>query len=155
MIELTEEVIQFLHHQSFVIISTIDDQGTPHSACKGIVKIDPQGRIYLLDLYQAHTQQNLQKNTRLSLTAVDEHKFRGYCLKGQAEALKQSEINPKFIEDWEARITSRITQRVLKNITDKKGSPLHPEAILPQPQYLIVMEVEEIVDLTPQHLRRD
>lgn len=32
--------------------------------------------------------------------------------------------------------------------------PQHPEALLPKPEYMIVMEVEEIIDLTPKHLKQ-
>jgi hypothetical protein len=50
---------------------------------------------------------------------------------------------------WERRMANRITQRVLKNIGGVKGHPHHPEAGLPRPKYLIVVDVQEIVDLTP------
>ena len=54
---------------------------------------------------------------------------------------------------WEERISGRITQRVLKNLRQEKGHPRHPEAALPKPKYLIAMDVEHIVDLTPHHLK--
>lgn len=154
MVKITSQITQLLLSQGCVIVTTIDLAGMPHSACKGIVRIEPEGRVYLLDLYRAKTHANLKRNPHLSITVLDEHKFTGYCLKGRGKIVKEKEINPELIKAWEDRVTSRITQRVLKNITDKKGHPLHPEALLPKPQYLIVMEVCAIVDLTPHHLRR-
>ena len=53
MQRLTEDIIQLFQNQGYVIVSTIDRDGLPHSACKGIVKINRSGRIYLLDLYKA------------------------------------------------------------------------------------------------------
>ena len=35
----------------------------------------------------------------------------------------------------------------------EKGHPEHPEALLPKPEYLIAMQVEDIIDLRPHHLR--
>lgn len=153
MKRLSDEIIQFFRSQGFVIVSTVGTDGVPHNSCKGIVKINKQGQIYLLDLYKAKTYENLEKKPRISITAVDEHKFIGYCLKGKARIILSEKLKPQIIRAWEERITSRITQRVLKNILEEKGHLRHPEALLPKPQYLIVMNVEEIVDLTPHYLK--
>lgn len=153
MKRLPEEVINFFQSQGCVIVSTIDEKGFAHSACKGVLKINRNGRIYLLDLYKANTYKNLRHNSHISITAVDEHKFIGYCLKGKAKILPEAKLHSQIIRAWEARITSRITQRLLKNIREEKGHPRHLEALLPKPEYLIVMDVEEVVDLTPHHLK--
>jgi len=155
MKKLIAEVVQFFQSQRFVIVSTIDKAGMPHSACKGIIKIGPEGRVYLLDVYLKSTYDNLKRNPNISITAVDEHKFKGYCLKGKAKSLGRDRLSPEIIKAWEERVTGRITHRLLKNIHEEKGHPRHPEALLPEPEYMIVMEVEEIVDLTPHHLREE
>ena len=154
MKRLSEDVIQFFHNQGCVIVSTIDKNGFPHSACKGIVQINRNGRVYLLDLYHARTYQDLKQNPHISITAIEEHKFKGYCLKGKAEIIPEGKLESHIIKAWEARITSRLTRRLLKNIREEeKGHPRHPEILLPKPEYMIAMEVEEIVDLTPHHLK--
>ncbi len=150
---LTDEVIQFFHHQNFAIVSSIDKRGYPHNSCKGIVQINENGKVYLLDLYKSITFENLRINPYISITGVDEHKFKGYCLKGKAKIIPSNELNQGLIKAWEERIASRITQRVIKNITGLKGHPRHPEALLPKPEYLIVADIEEVVDLTPHHLK--
>ena len=155
MKRLSSEIVQFLHNQGYVIVATIDADQSPHSACKGIVDIDHSGRIYLLDLYRQKTYENLRRNPNISITAVDEHKFKGYCLKGKAKTLTEDKLKAQLIKVWEDRIASRLTQRVLKNLREEKGHPRHPEALLPNPEYLIVMEVEEIIDLTPHHLKHE
>jgi len=153
MKKLKEEIVRFFHNQGFVIVSTIDKNGFAHCACKGIVKIEPCGRVYLLDVYRKKTFENLKINPRITITAVDEHKFSGYCLKGKMQMLPEGKIKDELVKAWEERITSRLTQRLLKNIHEERGHPHHPEVLLPKPEYLIEMEVEEIVDLTPQHIR--
>lgn len=153
MKSLPEEVARFLHGQNFVIVSTVDADGSTHSACKGIVDIEHEGMVYLFDLYRGHTYANIKRNPRMSITAVDEHKFKGYCLKGKALKLHEKDFQPHIIKAWEDRITSRLTQRLLKNLREEKGHNSHPEVLLPSPKYMIVMEVEEIIDLTPHHLK--
>jgi uncharacterized pyridoxamine 5'-phosphate oxidase family protein len=151
--KLSGDIIQFFCGQGCVIVSTIDKNGFPHNACKGIVKINPSGWVYLLDLYRAKTYENLVNNPRISITAIDEHKFLGYCLKGKAKIIPQGKLKSPVIKAWEARISSRLTNRLLKNIREEKGHPRHPEIFLPVPQYMIAMAVEEIIDLTPHHLK--
>ncbi|MFC1675419.1 pyridoxamine 5'-phosphate oxidase family protein [Candidatus Omnitrophota bacterium] len=153
MAKITPEIIQFFHGQGFVIVSTVDRDGSPHSSCKGIVEINEGGKVYLLDLYRERTLGNLKINPQISITAVDEHKFRGYSLKGRAKEFSGAELPAHLLRAWEERITGRLTQRLLRNIHEEKGHPRHPEALLPKPEYLIEMEVESIVDLTPHHLK--
>ena len=153
MINLPEKVISFLEGQGFVIVSTLEADQTPHNSCKGIVKIDRKGKVYLLDLYKGRTYDNLKRNPKMSIAAVDEHKFKGYCLKGEAEIIPTQRLGPALLKNWEDRITSRLTQRVVRNIREEKGHSRHPESLLPKPEYMIVMEVRAIVDLTPHHIR--
>jgi len=153
MKRFSSEIIRFFQNQGFVLVSTIDREGRPHNSCKGIVKIAQQGQVYLLDLYRGKTYENLRRNPHISITAVDEHRFIGYCLKGKAREMNEEKLKSQILKAWDERITSRITQRVLKNIHEEKGHPRHPEILLPRPEYMIVMEVEEIIDLTPHQLK--
>ncbi|MCX5711072.1 MAG: pyridoxamine 5'-phosphate oxidase family protein [Candidatus Omnitrophica bacterium] len=150
---LSADIIHFFQSQGFLIVSTVDINGYPHSSCKGIVDIKPEGKIYLLDVYHGKTYENLKANPLISVTAVNEHKFSGFCLKGRAQIVSSEEMDADIHKAWEDRITGRLTQRLIKNLKEEKGHPLHPEAMLPQPKYLIVMDVDEIVDLTPGHLK--
>ena len=154
MKKIPEGVVNFLRDQGFVIVSSIDNHGSPHSACKGIIELDKGGQIYLLDLYKAKTYENLKRHPLMSITAVDEHRFKGYCLKGRAKIVSRDRLSSKDIKSWEEKITKRLSQRVLKNIRGEKGHLRHPEVLLPKPEYLIVMTVEEIIDLTPYHIKQ-
>lgn len=135
-----------------MVVSTIDKNGFVHNSCKGIIEINCDGRIYLLDLYRRKTYENLKHNPHISITAFDEHKFIGYCLKGRVKSFSQEELPSDILRAWEERVTSRVTQRLLKNIREEKGYPRHPEILLPKPEYMIVMEVNDIINLRPPHL---
>lgn len=152
MKKLSEGIIRFFHSQPYTIVSTVDRNGCPHNSCKGIVDIKKEGQIYLLDLYKTRTYENLKENPQISVTAVDEHKFTGYSLKGKAMIVKRDKIKSHIIEAWEQRIRKRLSKRLIKNIRGEKGHPSHPEALLPKPEYLIEVKVDEIIDLTPHHI---
>lgn len=155
MEKLDRDKIQFLQGQGFLVVSTIDATGSIHNACKGLVKVDHDGQVlYMLDLYEGRTYSNLKRNSHISVTAVDEHKFSGVCVKGIAKIIPQENIPLEIIKAWEDKIASRITQRLLKNVREEKGHPHHPEAVLPKPKYIIAIEIKEITDLTPQHLKQ-
>ncbi|MDP2940679.1 MAG: pyridoxamine 5'-phosphate oxidase family protein [Candidatus Omnitrophota bacterium] len=153
MKKLTEAAVNFFRSQGFVVVSTVDKGGSVHNSCKGIVKISRFGKAYLFDLYRRDTYRNLKRNPRISITAVNEHKFTGYCLKGKAGILAKGKLSPALASAWDARIAGRVTQRLLRNVRDEKGHPRHPEILLPEPEYLIEMEIEEVVDLTPRYLK--
>ena len=59
---IPEDVVQFFEGQGSVIVSTIDQEGSPHNSCKGIIEISPRGLIYLLDVYKQKTFENLKRN---------------------------------------------------------------------------------------------
>ncbi len=151
---ITPDIVEFFHNQRFTIISTIDEKGHPHNSCKGIVEIVEKGKVYLLDLYMAGTYKNLRNNPHISITAVDEHKFIGYCLKGKARIIPRDKVNKRILKLWDDKITSRISHRLLKNMRGEKGHEKHPEALLPRPAYLIEVDIDEVVDLIPQHIKK-
>ena len=151
---ITADIVRFFHNQRFTIIATIDKNGYPHGSCKGIVEIDKRGRVYLLDLYMAKTYENLKKNPHISITGVDEHKFIGYCLKGRAKIVPGNRVSKRILKLWEDKITSRISHRLLKNIQGEKGHAAHPEALLPGPAYLIEADIDEVIDLIPEHIKK-
>lgn len=153
MKKLSDSIVHFFQNQEVVVVSTIDSEGFPHNACKGIIKITRDGKVYLLDAYLHRTFENLARDPRISVAAFDEHKFTGFCLKGKGYILSKDKLDGAIIKAWEEKITSRLTKRLLKNLREEKGHPTHPEVFLPRPEYMIVVEVEEVVDLTPQHMK--
>jgi uncharacterized pyridoxamine 5'-phosphate oxidase family protein len=155
MKKLNNDVIHFFHSQGCVIVSTVNQAGAVHNACKGIVEIIPDGKVFLLDLYHGKTYAHLRANPNISITAIDEHKFKGYCLQGKARVASVTEVEPRLINAWEEKMTGRITQRMLKNISGEKGHLRHPEARLPEPKYLIAIDIENVIDLTPLHLKQE
>lgn len=152
---IEKEVSHFLQEQGFVIVTSWDKDGFPHNSCKGIVEISEDGKIYLLDLYQGQTFRNIKHNHRISITAVDEHKFLGYSIKGFAYILEDDSLKGRLAKDWEEKIVKRVSQRILRNLSGQKGHPRHPEMLLPFPKHLIAFTPKKIVNLTPRNLKEE
>ena len=147
MVKVSDNIVDFLERQGFVIVSSIDDSTAfPHTSCKGMIKVEGD-KVYLMDLYRSDTYRNLKKNPLMSITAVNDHQYQGYCLKGRGEIVMKEKIAPDLLKKWQEKKTGRTTSRIIKNIRAEKRHDTHPEASFPEPSHLIIMEVEEIVDL--------
>ncbi len=153
MKEIPDNVIQLLKERGYVIVSTLDNNGGIHCSAKGVVEVKKKGEVYLIDLYKQITYNNLKRNPTISITAIDEHQFIGFTLKGKANIVKRDKIENESIKQWEQKIVERISKRVIKNVKRDRGSIKHPESRFPQPEYLIEMTVAQIIDLTPSHLK--
>jgi predicted pyridoxine 5'-phosphate oxidase superfamily flavin-nucleotide-binding protein len=148
--EIPKSVVTFFERPGYVLVSSLDAQGAIHCSAKGIVRIDPDGKIFIADLYLRQTHKNLKKNPRVSLTAIEERTFIGYSLQGTARIIPAAEISLELKEAWETRIIERMSQRVVKGVQAKTKSRGHFEAGLPrQPLNVIEVTVENIVDLSP------
>lgn len=153
MKELSTDIIQLFEKQGFGIISTLDKAGRIHCSVKGIVGIEKDGKVYVMDLYKETTFKNIQRNPIVSITAVDDNEFIGFTLKGKAKIVEREKIEDRIIKEWEDQVIQRISKRVIKNIRRARKHLSVPEALFPLPQYLIEVDVEDIVDLTPSSLK--
>ncbi|MFA6378392.1 MAG: pyridoxamine 5'-phosphate oxidase family protein [Candidatus Omnitrophota bacterium] len=147
---IDKDIVSFFEKQDAVIVSTIDSAGRIHCSVKGIISADSNENIFLVDLYLYRTFRNLKKNPTISITAIDEYLFKGYTLQGEAEILHRDEMYESIFEDWERRVVLRISKRVARNVARGVKADTHHEAHLPlHPQYLIKMNVKNIIDLKP------
>ncbi|HDN86300.1 MAG: hypothetical protein DRP81_02985 [Candidatus Omnitrophota bacterium] len=146
---LSPPIFDFFSKQQFVIVNTLDEKGFSHASCKGIVKIE-KDKIHLLDLYKGNTYQNIKRNKKISIVAVDGEKFRGYCLKGYAKILNINRKDKELLAAWDKNVARRLAQRIISHIRKEKVSFYYPEASLPRPQFIYVVEVKEIIDLVPK-----
>jgi general stress protein 26 len=153
MKKISENIIQLLKERGYVIVSTLDEGGGIHCSAKGVAEVKEAGQVYLIDLYKQITYNNLKRDKTISITAIDEDQFIGFSLKGKAKIVKREKIEDRLIKQWKRKIIERISRRVIKNVKKSKASIKHPESMFPQPEYLIEMQVDQIIDLTPTHLK--
>jgi uncharacterized pyridoxamine 5'-phosphate oxidase family protein len=147
---INKEVLQFFEKQDSVIVSTLDGDGRIHCSVKGIVGTKEEDKIFLIDLYLRETFRNLKINPTISITALDEHIFKGYTIQGEAEIIPRDKIHEVIFEDWEKRVVDRISKRIAKSVGAGLKSKAHHEAHLPlHPQYLIKVAIKNIINLEP------
>ncbi|MBD3246308.1 MAG: hypothetical protein GF333_04790 [Candidatus Omnitrophica bacterium] len=150
---LSRGIENFLLKQHFVVVSSITSDWSIHCSAKGIGYIEDGYKIYLLDLYLGRTFRNLKQNPVISITAVDEHQFRGYVIKGRAHLIDRHNIPETILRAWDERVTQRISARLIRNVQRERNTQHHPESQFPRPQYVIEMDAEEVIDLTPPDLK--
>ena len=147
--KLKDDIVDFFKSQGFVIVSTIERGKKIHSSCKGMIDIKKDGRVYILDLYHGKTFKNLKKDSAISITAVDTHLYKGYLLQGKARIVNIENVSREILKAGEKNISRRVSKRLIKNIKQDKKSLHHPEAKLPFPKYLILMEIDRVINLAP------
>jgi len=67
-------------------------------------------------------------------------------LKGRAKIVDKGEVLEKYMNIWENKRKDLIISRILDNIKNERIKKAHYFSLL-KPQYLIIMDVEEIYDL--------
>ncbi len=152
---LHEDIIHFLCNQGCVVVSTLDENRQIHCSVKGIVGIKAD-KIYIIDLYQKQTYRNLSRNDTVSVTVVNEHQFKGYTIQGRGKIIPHKEIEEHIVQKWEEKIIQRITSRTIRGVQRGVKSAKHFEAHLPsKPKYLIEIDVEKVIDLSPPPLGQE
>ena len=155
MIEIPDSVKHLLDKQHVAIVSTLDDDGVIHTSAKGVVEVDPKGKVFVLDLYKARTFRNVEKNSNVTLTVIDEHRFKGYSLSGKAIIVEEKDIPKEKMNIWHEKLATRIARRVISHVKEERPHEESiPEASFPMPKYLIKVLVDKIIDLAPQRLKK-
>lgn len=153
MIKIPDNAKSLLDAQHIAVVSSINAGGTIHTSAKGIMEAHPKGKILLLDLYKGTTCKNIKRHSHVTLTVIDEKRFKGYSIRGKARIIKENAIPKSKITAWQEKLARRIARRVISHVKEEiPGSEGIPEARFPFPKYMIEVSVDAIVDLTPRKL---
>jgi len=154
--KIPDQVKSFLEKQHFAIISSIEANNRLHTSAKGIIDINPKGKIFVLDLYKGQTYKNIKKNPNVALTVIDDHNYTGYSIQGKAKITKENTISDKKMKVWHDNLAKRIARRVIRHVKNEvSGHEGIPEARFPIPKHLIEIDVEKIVDLAPHKVKQN
>lgn len=147
---IPETVKNLLEKQHFIIAATLDKDGIIHTSAKAVIEVDDSGKIFILDLYKGKTYDNIKNNSNITVTVIDEHKFKGYSIKGKAKIFDKKTLSKETLIIWNDKISKRIARRVIKHVKgEESGHSGVPEARFPVPKYLIELTADNIVDLAP------
>ena len=151
MDKISSSVKNLLNKQHFVIVSSLNENGTIHTAAKGVVEVDPNGKIFILDVYKARTYKNIKNNPHVTLTSIDEKNYRGYSIRGKAGVIKEDNLPKDKLKTWHEKVSKRIAKRIIRHVRgESSGHEGIPEADFPLPQYIIEVSVEAVIDLDPR-----
>ncbi|MDP8212726.1 MAG: pyridoxamine 5'-phosphate oxidase family protein [Candidatus Zapsychrus exili] len=147
--KLSRDQMNLLQRQGFVMVATLDSRNKINCSAKGIVGIE-EDKVFIIDLYKGNTYKNLARNSTVSIDAIDEHSFSGVTIQGKAKIVLREKIEDHIIKKWENSIIRRISSRVIKSVQTSVKSRKHFEVDLPKhPKYLIEIDVEKVIDLSP------
>jgi predicted pyridoxine 5'-phosphate oxidase superfamily flavin-nucleotide-binding protein len=105
--------IQFLH------VATLSKDGQPNAAPKLILKVDDKA-IYLVDCTIGKTWENLKKNSKVSLSFVDEESLKGYQINGEAVVLEGKSIGMELRKILEEKEVALTVKRIVSGIHEHK-----------------------------------
>ena len=151
-VKITEEMERLLLKQNVVVVATVSPGGVPNLSLKGVVRVEPEGYIYFLDLYQGKTRSNLIKNPTIALTVFSVREFKGYQFKGSAVLIDSGPLYDEIVAAWKTKKINIIGSRIIKNV-HKGFSHGRSETALPAPRYLVRVEVKKVYSLVPRSLR--
>jgi len=152
--EIPHETKHLLDKHHFAILSTQDTKNIIHTSAKGVIEVNPNGKIFVLDLYKGKTYRNLKRNPNVTLTVIDEHRYKGYSIEGKAKIIKEDSVPKKTLDIWHERLANRIAKRVIRHVKEEEHSGKGiPEARFPFPKYVIEIFVNRVIDLAPHKLR--
>jgi predicted pyridoxine 5'-phosphate oxidase superfamily flavin-nucleotide-binding protein len=151
-VRITEDMKSLLLKQNVAVVATVSPGGVPNLSLKGVVKVEPEGFIYFMDLYRGKTRSNLLKNQAIALTVFSIDRFKGYQFKGRAEQIDSGPLYEQMVTAWQKKKRNLVGDRIIKNV--RKGfSGGGAETHLPDPKYLVKVKVEKIYNLVPRPLR--
>jgi predicted pyridoxine 5'-phosphate oxidase superfamily flavin-nucleotide-binding protein len=152
-VKITDEMQRLLLRLNVAVVATIGPDGTPNLSLKGVVEVDPEGSIYFLDLYEGKTRNNLEKSPKVALTVFSVKEFKGYQFKGEAVLIHSGPLFEEMARTWVEKRRTLLSRRISENV--RKGfSHGRSETRLPEPKYLVKVEVREIYNLVPESLRK-
>jgi predicted pyridoxine 5'-phosphate oxidase superfamily flavin-nucleotide-binding protein len=123
MAKLTTEM-KAMFEQQLAVIATASKDGTPNIGPKGSMYVFDDETLAYSEGTGEKTLQNLQKNPKVAVMAVDREKADGYQVKGTAELLSSG--------DFFEQVAKRQEQR-------KR----------PRPKYVVKIRIKEIYSVKP------
>ncbi|MDP8266118.1 MAG: pyridoxamine 5'-phosphate oxidase family protein [Candidatus Aceula meridiana] len=115
----TNNFKKLLNKIQFIDVATANSDGYPNSAPKLILKI-PDEFIYLVDCTIGKTWENLKRDSRVSLSFVDQESLKGYQVKGVAKIIEGDGICQQLVDDLQEKEMALTVTRLISGIRDKK-----------------------------------
>jgi len=125
-----------------VFVGSCAPDGTPYVAPKMLVEVESPNRVYFLEYKFTQTYANIQKNSRISVSFMNDRIFTGYRLNGECEIIYQGEEYERVEQAWKTRLVAYEADRMIERI--RGGfSAREAENALPDDFLVVRLEARE------------
>ena len=126
MVDITEEIKNFVNFQKLGYVATVSNDNTPNLSPKGTIMILDESYLAFADIQSPKTVENIEHNPSIEVNVVDPFSRRGYRFKGIAEIISSGDKFNDIISFYKTTgIKSTINCIVLVKI-EKLSEVLSP-----------------------------
>ena len=126
MVDITEEIKNFVNFQKLGYVATISADNTPNLSPKGTIIALDELHLAFADIHSPQTVENLRHNSSIEINVVDPFRRRGYRFKGIAEIISSGKKFNEMISYYkESGVKSSIKSIILVKI-EKMSEVLSP-----------------------------
>jgi len=138
---------EFLKTIEFVNVGTADVHGQPNVAPKFILKVEPHA-IYLVDHIFGRSWENLKKNPRVSLSAIDMETLVGYRIDGNVQIVHKGAEYKALVKELRDKEVKLSAQRIIEGVSRERH---HQGVGVVFPDRLVIYKVKihSIIKICP------
>ena len=117
MINISDDVKNFVNSQKLGYVATVSKDGTPNLSPKGTIIVMDESTLVFADIRSPKTMENLQENTSVEINVVDPFKRLGYRFKGDGKIVNEGTEFDKILEYYKnLGVKSKINSVVVVDV---------------------------------------
>ena len=117
MVDITEEIKNFVNFQKLGYVATVSNNNTPNISPKGTIMVLDESHLAFADIQSPNTVENLKHNSSIEINVVDPFSRRGYRFKGTGKIISSGDEFNKIISYYKTSgVKSSIKSVILVKI---------------------------------------
>ena len=117
MINIPDNIKDFVNSQKLGYVATVSKDGTPNLSPKGTIVVISKSTLAFADIRSPQTIQNLQDNPSVEINVVDPFQRLGYRFKGEGKIINEGSEFDKILDYYiNAGIKSKINSVVVVDV---------------------------------------
>ena len=117
MVDITEEIKNFVNFQKLGYVATVSNNNTPNLSPKGTIMVLDESHLAFADIQSPNTVENLKHNSSIEINVVDPFSRRGYRFKGTGKIISSGDEFNKIISYYKTSgVKSSIKSVILVKI---------------------------------------
>jgi len=117
MINIPDNIKDFVNSQKLGYVATVSKDGTPNLSPKGTIVVMNKSTLAFADIRSPQTIENLQDNPSVEINVVDPFQRLGYRFKGEGKIISEGSEFDKILDYYEnAGIKSKINSVVVVDV---------------------------------------